>query len=141
MALKISRVEIKGTEEYFAACKEVASEGKKTVGQLLLEGATMTHKIAVDMIRQGGRSGRLYGRWGGKKMHQASAPGEAPSSDTGVLLQNLTLEKDSEGYTVGSRKGAPWGFWLQFGTARMAARPWLDVAFNKMMDAFMGKYK
>lgn len=142
MPLKTVRVEISGTEEYMKACKEVVADGKRTMGQLLLEGATMTHQFAVQLISQGGRSGKLYKRWKGEKFHQASAPGEPPKSDKGVLLQNLTIEKEgTEGYTVGSRKGAPWGFWLQFGTAKMGARPWLDVAFNKMMSSFMGKYK
>ena len=148
MALKTVRVEIKGTDDYIRACKSVVEGGKRTVGQFLLEAASMTHRFSVDLIRQGARSGKFYFKTKEKIPHQASEPGEPPKSDTGRLVSNITLEKDGKsGYTVGSRKGAPWGFWLQFGTSKMVgtskmgARPWLDVAFNKAMAAFMGKYK
>jgi len=135
------RVEIKGTDEFMREVYKTVSEGKKTVGALLLEAATITHKEAVNSIRKGPRSGILYGRWGSRKLHQASAPGEAPKSDTGVLIQNITIEKEGTGYTVGSRKGAPHGFWLEFGTSKMFARPWLVPAFNRMIDSFLRKYR
>lgn len=135
-------VEIKGVKEFMTAVKDVETEGKRTVGQLLLEAATMTHKLAIDMIRQGGRSGKTYRRWRGAKVHTASAPGEAPKSDTGTLVENITIEKfGKDGYTVGSRKGAPHGFWLEWGTSLMDARPWLTPAFNAMEKLFWGKYK
>ncbi len=135
-------VEIKGVKEFMDAVKTVETEGKRTVGQMLLEAATMTHQFAINSIRQGARSGRLYRRWRGAKTHKASAPGEAPKSDTGTLVQNITLEKiGRDGYTVGSRKGAPHGFWLEWGTSMMDARPWLTPAFNAMEKLFWGKYK
>lgn len=118
----------------------MARDGKKTLSALLFEAATTTHKLAVDSIRKGARTGNLYGRWGNKKLHQASGPGEVPKSDTGTLVQNITLEKEGKGYTVGSRKGAPHGFWLEFGTSNMAPRPWLVPAFQKMMETIRGKY-
>ena len=135
------RSEIQGKEEFMKEVYKTVSDGKKTIGQLLLEAASVTHKTAIDMIRSGPRSGNLYGRWGNKKIHQSSAPGEPPKSDTGVLVQNITMEKEGSGYTVGSRKGAPHGFWLEFGTSKMLARPWLKPSFDSMVKKFLEKYR
>ena len=141
MALKTVRVEIQGQEEYIRTVKAVVDDGKKTMGQILLESAVLCHKLAVDSIRTGARSGRTYFKTKSKIPHKAAAAGEPPKSDSGVLIANITLEKEGDGYTVGSRKGAPHGFWQEFGTAFMKAHPWLTPAFNKMIDAIGRKYK
>lgn len=135
------RVEIDGVKEFLSEVKKTAKDGGKTAGALILEAAAQTHSNAIASIRTGGRSGRLYSRWRGNKTHQASAEGEAPKSDTGTLLANITMEKEGGGYTVGSRKGAPHGFWLEFGTSLMGARPWLAPAFEKMVKQFLEKYR
>lgn len=134
------RIEIEGVKEFMAEVRKIASDGKKTTSALLLEAAAITHSEAVRSITTGSRSGNLYSRWKGQKSHRASAEGEAPKSDTGNLIQNLTLEKETGGYSVGSRKGAPYGFWLEFGTSGMGARPWLAPAFEKMVKKFLVKY-
>ena len=76
-------------------------------------------------IQTGGRSGRIYKR--GSKTHQASTGGEFPKTDTGELVANITSEFSLMGLeaTVGSRRGAPHGFMLEFGTSKMTPRPWL----------------
>lgn len=140
MTQKIVRVEIEGIDEFRKICDSVTKDGKKTIGQMILEAATITHRLAVDSIRSGSRTGKTYFKTKEKIPHVASAPGEQPKTDSGILLQNLTIEKDGSGYTVGSRKGAPHGFWLEFGTSRMKSRPWLVPAFNNMLNAIRGKY-
>lgn len=155
-------VEIHGVKEFMDEVKRVEKDGKHTLGKLILDAALMTHKFAVDNIRKGARSGKLYTRWGGSKQHQASAPGEFPKSDTGTLLQNLTVSgpdnsreymdgygngsppsaKDAlRGLEVGSRKGAPHGFFLEYGTSTMAPRPWLSRAFSMMTFNWLYKYR
>lgn len=134
------RVEIEGQADFLRACDGIVKDGKRTLGQLLLEGATMTHKFAVESIQAGGRSGRVYFKTKEGVAHVAAAPGEPPKTDTGQLVENITLEKEGSGYTVGSRKGAPHGFWQELGTSRMSAHPWLGPAFERMMNAIRGKY-
>lgn len=137
-------VKIIGVKNFGEACKRMAAQNKKSLGAILLDAATMTHKIAVDLIRDGARSGIVYLKTKKKIPHVASAPGEPPKSDTGTLVQNITIEKigtkSGDGYTVGSRKGAPHGFFLEFGTHNMMPRPWLSVALNRMQEAMKGKY-
>ena len=140
------KVEVKiiGVKDFGDACKKMAAQNKKSLGAILLDAATMTHKFAIELITTGARSGITYFKTKQKISHVASAPGEPPKSDMGTLVQNITIEKIGEkgadGYTVGSRKGAPHGFFLEFGTSKMLPRPWLSVALQKMQQAMKGKY-
>lgn len=131
------KIEIKGVEEFNKAVNDVANGNKKELNKLLAEAAINTHSEAVKSIQQGGRSGAVYKRR--SVTHQASSPGEPPKTDTGNLVTNITMEKTGNAYTVGSRKGAPYGFWLEFGTSRMKARAWLQPAFDKMVKAMGGR--
>jgi HK97 gp10 family phage protein len=83
-------------------------------------------------ISRGSRSGKTYKR-GKNRTHQASASGEFPKTDRGALVSSITSQFDFTGLesTVGSRLSAPHGFWLEFGTAKMGARPWLSRTINE----------
>lgn len=129
--LKID-MEIKGVDEFLRTVREEVAVDKKHLDKLLTRAALETHKNAVESIKNGGRSGKIYKR--GQKTHQASAPGEAPKTDYGTLVKNITFQKAD--MTVGSRGGAPWGFWLEFGTSKAGARPWLQPAFDRMVKWF-----
>lgn len=56
-----------------------------------------------------------------------SRPGEAPRKRTGWLQRNVLYELDKDAMTgrVGVTKNAQYGLYLELGTKRMAARPWL----------------
>ncbi len=80
------------------------------------------------------KSGRIYRR--GNVAHQASAPGEAPATDTGALVNSAYTKKLADadyetGFTV--EYAAP----LEFGTARMAPRPYLRPAVEAVRDQFV----
>jgi HK97 gp10 family phage protein len=99
--------------------------------------AKVSFKVEGDCkenISRGSRNGKIYKR-GKRKTHQASAVGEFPKTDYGALIASITSQFDFSGLetTVGSRLSAPHGFWLEFGTAKMGARPWLSrtISDNK----------
>lgn len=89
------------------------------------------------------KSGRIYRRrtsgpgattpsFGSRKMsvreHQASAPGQAPAVDTADLFKSLTISEDGplvRIVTVEDEKGVL----LEYGTSRMAPRPFFGRSF------------
>lgn len=82
------------------------------------------------------KGGRTYRVPGFKSTYQASAPGEAPAVATGRLLgdvQNIKMDEVSLSVTVGAHKGttATYGAYLEYGTKKMEARPWLRPAFKR----------
>lgn len=64
------------------------------------------------------------------KLHRASAPGEPPAPDTGNLKRSGFIEAIS---TTARRVGvaAVYGKWLEFGTPRIAPRPFMRPALAK----------
>ena len=88
---------------------------------------------------QGPKSGRLYERAGGR-MHQASAPGEAPAIDLGLLANSIQtkLESDLSGIVYTNTAYAEP---LEFGSIKMAARPFMTPAAVKSWDGFIDGIK
>ena len=83
-------------------------------------------------VARGPKTGRVYRR--GNITHQASAPGEPPATDTGVLVNSIVGDvtraqnNQVQGYV---RAGAGYAGYLEFGTRRMAARPFLFPAIER----------
>lgn len=90
-------------------------------------GALIIEADAKQSIRQPG-SGRVYGR------HRASAPGEPPASDTGRLLGSVETVLFDSGLVAEVGTGVEYGGHLEFGTVKMAPRPWLLPAFRRNID-------
>jgi len=73
------------------------------------------------LLDTGPKTGRIYSRPGGRR-HRASAPGEAPATDTGALAKSVDYVVQSAiRMEVGDREH--YGEYLEDGTRRMRARP------------------
>ena len=80
-------------------------------------------------------TGRSY--WKGKHgniEHHASAPGEPPAVDTGMLRASVTHVIEGGGFSTQlvGRVGTHlmYGAYLEFGTSTMRPRPWISVALE-----------
>lgn len=133
------RVELKGATEFAATAKKIAKQANIDVDQILAAGAIETQSAAQQSILSHLSKGEIYKR--GSITHQASTAGNPPNSDTGTLVKNITVEKIKGGYDVGSRKGAPWGLWLEFGTSKVSPRPWLLPAYEKAIKSVINRFK
>lgn len=71
----------------------------------------------------------------GSKFHRASAPGEPPAVDTGRLIASINHKITNKGLTatigVHDITKVKYGKFLEYGTARIKARPWLFPALEK----------
>lgn len=88
--------------------------------------ANETRNLAVAGISGGSKTGRTYRR--GNVTHIASAPGQYPASDTGRLAGSIRAIISGTTAIVGTN--VAYGTMLEFGTSRMAARPWLLPSFK-----------
>lgn len=71
-----------------------------------------------------------------KKAHHPSAPGNPPAPDTGNLRNSINYEIQKDEYKVTgivgtTQKNPPYGQFLEYGTLKMAPRPWLRPAMRK----------
>lgn len=74
--------------------------------------------------------GRVYKRDDGPP-HRASAPGDPFASDTGTLLRGIETQEVNGGLGVLVGTNVEYGLYLEFGTSKMAARPWLRPAYER----------
>lgn len=109
-------------------------EGARTAAmRALIRGTESVRNEALTLILKTAKTGRIYRR--GRRQHQASAPGEAPASDTGTLVNRIRTSYDPDNLvgtiTASTAYAAP----LEYGTSRMAARPYLRPALANRLDA------
>jgi hypothetical protein len=122
-------VHVTGTQEVNRALaafgREVAADVSKAVMATALEALTDVRRA----IQGPPKTGREYPRGAnGDKIHRASAPGEAPATDTGALVSSTYLSRiDADTQAIGSR--LDYAFYLEFGTLKMEPRPsWVPAA-------------
>jgi len=83
-------------------------------------------------ILTGIKSGKVYKRR--TVLHRASAPGQAPANDTGRLVNSFNMEYvrgTLQAIISAGRGTVKYARMLEFGTARMAARPFLFPAAER----------
>jgi hypothetical protein len=97
--------------------------GLRRTGEILIAEA---RRLILDTPK----TGRMYGS------HQASAPGEAPASETGALVSGLSVVFRGNQYsrTVVLSSNDPKSSWLEFGTGRVAPRPFMTPTIINTAD-------
>ena len=113
---------------------------QNNVLKVLNSSALLVEGSAKESIQRGIKSGKTYRR--GSVVHQASAEGEAPATDTGFLVSNITHQFAKKGKTMASKvlSKANYSKFLEFGTRNMGARPFLQPALEKNRAAIKQKF-
>ena len=91
----------------------------------------MVRNTAVESIQRGSKDGKVYQKYIPRRTHQASAEGQPPATDTGYLVQNINLKIDAEGLGASVESNADYSAALEFGTRKMAARPFMQPALEE----------
>ena len=113
--------------------KRLLTDVKKKVSANVFRSVNLVRNTAVESIARGAKTGTLYKKYNPNRTHRASAPNQPPATDTGFLVQNIvpdmTVGKDVVEGTIISQ--APYSSFLEFGTSKMAARPFLQPALEQ----------
>jgi HK97 gp10 family phage protein len=133
-----ARATISGLGPILNSLRGMGGRADREAQKALEMAALIVRNDAVQSIQKGPKTGRLYIRGASKKgrrrkiTHQASAPGQPPATDTGMLASNITF--------YGRAGARPTAFVeaqmhysrdLEFGTRKMAARPFLAPALQR----------
>ena len=127
--MTIMTFKFSGVEEATKALEKVKEDLEKDMKEVLLGGGQLIRGEAVRSIQQGSKSGKTYKRYNPTRTHKASAPGEAPASDTGFLVSNIRVKDQKD--LVQVRSEASYSKFLEYGTSKMLARPFLFPAMEK----------
>jgi hypothetical protein len=129
-----------GFDDLDATLKALTGKVRAKVWSEIVGGAEDIRADAIRSIQSGSKSGEIYKRRSVE--HQASAPGEAPATDTGNLVTNLNaryFENDLRaeiGIHDLTTNGAPYARRLELGGrdkrgVYIAPRPFLQPAYDK----------
>lgn len=112
--------------------------------KLLDEANNITEKAADKMatemkksILSGAKSGNQYFNNGAR--HTASAPGQSPANQSGALVKSIKVSKEKNKSIISISKN--YAVFLEFGTSKMRARPFIIPAFQKTKKWFSDKLK
>ena len=114
--------------------KQVEGAYRTAIERIVASSVQDTMNTAKTSIQQHQSKGRTYGN------HTASVAGNPPNSDTGFLASNIfmVLDTDELGGAVESR--ADYSGFLEFGTSKMGARPYLQPALDENRPKIRRKF-
>jgi HK97 gp10 family phage protein len=125
-----TKVDIRELDKLADDIAKANSKTKRNINGAIHKFAILIDAKSKEKIQKGTRSGRTYRRR--SVVHQASAPGEPPKTDTGRLVASIRPVFGNMSAEVGSLANiAKYGEFLEQGTKNMAARPWLEPTLQE----------
>lgn len=126
------QVDVHGLSKLASQLADLSEDADLVMFEVMTTVLTETKAEAVRGIQGGPASGVTYQKYNPRRVHTASAPGQYPATDTGRLASSVTAILPTRARLVGEVGTAVmYGRHLEFGTSRMAARPWLLPSFEK----------
>ena len=112
---------------------DILRNKQKKVLSAVRRAANNVRNEAIKSVMSGGK-GETVTRYNPRRRHAVSRAGEPPATDTGNLVKQISFTVKMEGNSaVGTViSAAPYSKPLEYGTANMAARPFLKPALDKI---------
>lgn len=121
------QVEIDGISQLSRQLADLVGDAEAVMTETITRVVMDTRTNAVQGIQRGPATGAVR-----RNGSRASAPGQFPMSDTGRLANSIDFNLPTAGRLTGEvGTNVIYGRYLEFGTSRMAARPWLLPSFEK----------
>jgi HK97 gp10 family phage protein len=121
------QVEIDGLSQLTRQLADLVGDAEAVMTETITRVVMDTRTNAVQGIQRGPATGAVR-----RDGSRASAPGQFPMSDTGRLASSVEFNLPTAGRLMGEvGTNVIYGRYLEFGTSRMAARPWLLPSFEK----------
>lgn len=121
---------IEGLAALYAALDGATAELDAAIGGVLDATGLEVRSEIIRRYNSGPATGRIYQKYNPRRTHQASAPGQAPMSDTGRLANATTYKKDRP-LAVAVENRLEYATALEYGTRTIRARPvWRQVALE-----------
>lgn len=115
-------VTVDGIDDLIEQIEELSSEMQDAAADVVTATGVELRADVVKRYQNGPASGRVYQKYNPRRTHQASAPGEAPMSDTGRGANSVTFRNPTPlSASVGS--DLAYASMLEFGTRKIAPRP------------------
>lgn len=127
---------LSGDTEFMAALRGMSDDVMQAVSRAVEATGLELRGDIIKSVNSGPASGRVYQKYKPRRTHRASAPDQAPMTDTGRLVNSIVFDRDGPlTVTVGSN--LVYALYLEYGTRKMAARPYFRPAVDAVRDKFV----
>ena len=123
-------LKVKNLKKVLSQLNRLQKDMEVPFQEIVKGGAQLIRGEAIKSIQTGSKSGVMYQMYNPRREHRASAPGEAPASDTGNLVSKIIVKQKSKDITS-VESNADYSAYLEYGTSKMEARPFMLPAFEK----------
>ena len=123
-------IRVKGLKKAMDSLNKLEKNLEQPFREVILGGAQLIRGEAIKSIQSGPKSGRVYQKYNPRRTHTASAPGQPPASDTGNLVSQIMVRKETADNIL-VESNALYSSFLEFGTSKMLARPFLFPATER----------
>lgn len=135
--LKI-KVEVTGMEDLARNLNRISDKSRANIEDALDESAHAMRDDVLRSILHEEKTGRVYRR--GNIEHQASAPGEAPASDTGFLVSRISADRSRlPMLDAGVVSDAPYSEALEYRPPQKGGRPFLRPSLLRMEEPIVAR--
>ena len=127
------KINVKNLKKVMSQLGRLNKELEQPFQEVVKGGGQLIRAEAVKSIQSGAKSGIVYEKYNPRRSHRASAPGQAPASDTGNLVSKIRVKQKNPNTTI-VESGADYSAFLEYGTSKMQPRPFLFPAFVKRKE-------
>jgi HK97 gp10 family phage protein len=128
------KASLSGVVELRAALREFGIQADKELADIVRGTAQNIRTHAIKSILRGPKNGVEYQKYKPNRRHRASAPGQAPATDTGRLAG--AIKADINGKQAEVVADTEYAAWLEFGTSDIEPRPFMVPAMEKERPAW-----
>ena len=123
-------INVKNLDKVLGQLKKLNKQLEPDFQEIVKGGGQFIRGEAIKSIQSGAKSGIVYEKYNPRRTHRASAPGEAPASDTGNLVSKIIVKQKTKNIT-NVESNANYSAFLEYGTSKMQPRPFMFPAFEK----------
>jgi len=131
-----TEIQVRNINKVLASFKKLNVTMLPDLQDVIKGGAQTIRTEAINLIQKGAKSGKVYKRYNPSRTHTASAPGQAPASDTGNLVRNIKVVQVNQDVTQ-VKSEARYSKELEYGTSKMRARPFMFPAYKMSQDKIL----
>ena len=131
-----TEIQVRNINKVLASFKKLNVTMLPDLQEVIKGGAQTIRTEAINLIQKGAKSGKVYKRYNPSRTHTASAPGQAPASDTGNLVRNIKVVQVNQDVTQ-VKSEARYSKELEYGTSKMRARPFMFPAYKMSQDKIL----
>ena len=127
------KINVKNLKKVMSQLGRLGKDLEQPFREVVKGGGQLIRAEAVRSIQSGAKSGIVYEKYNPRRSHRASAPGQAPASDTGNLVSKIRVKQKNQNTTI-VESSADYSAFLEYGTSKMQPRPFLFPAFIKSKE-------